>query len=316
MGNRLQPRLVKGVVMVTQACRYSVVMIVAFVLCSNAASQPEMVSVTAGSFIMGYAPSIPSRPEHKVYVDAFFIDRYEVAQGAYSAVMGENPSVTKRGMRDEDIDTPIGKDYPVTRVSWFDAVRYCNARSAAEGLQPCYDVSTWDCDFSKNGYRLPTEAECEYACRAGTSTTYFHGDDANELILYANYWPDSDKYFEAMSEAEKWNKPLPELLPVGQKKPTQWGLYDMLGNVREWCNDWYDPNYYARSPENNPKGPEHGAMKVTRGGSYRDGYTICGHRGSRYPSGKLSLDALVGFRCVRKAEETKDETKGATKGRQ
>ncbi len=302
--------------MVSRNYKYSIVVIFVCALCSHGANRPEMVSVAPGSFIMGYAAAIPSRPEHKIHVDAFFIDKYEVTQGAYGAVMRENPSDTRRGAREDDIDTPIGKDYPVTRVSWFDAVRYCNARSAAEGLQPCYDVSTWECDFSKNGYRLPTEAEWEYACRAGTSTTYFFGNDVNDLIHYANYWPDRDKYFEVMSEAGKWDKPLPKLLPVGQKKPNPWGLYDMLGNVEEWCNDWYDPNYYASSPENNPKGPEYGAMKVTRDGSYRDGYLGCGLRAGRYPSGKRSLNALVGFRCVRKAEEKKGVPNGETKGRQ
>jgi formylglycine-generating enzyme required for sulfatase activity len=266
-----------------------------------------MVHVPAGSFIMGYAPNSSSRPEHKVKVGAFFIDKCEVTQGAYSALMKENPSDTKRGLRKEDIATPIGKDYPVTRVSWFDAVRYCNARSTAEGLQPCYDVSTWDCDFSKNGYRLPTEAEWEYACRAGTSTTYFSGNDVNDLIKYANYWPDEGECNEAMADTGKWDKPLPELLPVGQKKPNPWGLYDMLGNAAEWCNDWYDENYYARSPEKDPKGPEYGAMKVFRGGSYRNAFVICGLRGSNYPLGKYSLSGAIGFRCVRNAKEEKQK---------
>ncbi len=108
-----------------------------------------MVRVPAGSFMMGHVSEWMdnSQPVHKVHVDAFFIDKYEVTQGAYSALMRENPSATKRGLREEppEIDSSsIGKDYPVTRVSWFDAVRYCNARSAAEGLRPCYDVSTWE----------------------------------------------------------------------------------------------------------------------------------------------------------------------------
>ncbi len=283
---------------------------------NHAANRPEMVSVPAGSFIMGYAPNSSSRPEHRVYVEAFFIDKYEVTQGAYSTLMKENPSDTKRGLRKEDVATPIGKDYPVTRVSWCDAVRYCNARSTAEGLQPCYDVSTWECGFNKNGYRLPTEAEWEYACRAGTSTTYFHGEDANTLDLYANYWPDEGKYYEAMGETGKWDKALPELLPVGRRKPNPWGLHDMLGNAAEWCNDWYDENYYARTPENSPGGPEDGAMKVFRGGSYRNAFVICGLRGSNYPLGKYSVSGAIGFRCVRKAKETKGEAVGETKGRQ
>ena len=230
-------------VMVSQDYRYSIVVILAFVLCSHAANQPEMVHVSPGSFIMGCTQGIPERPEHKVHVDAFFIDKYEVTQGAYIALMRENPSDIKRGLREEPpmIDSSsIGKDYPVTRVSWFDAVRYCNARSAAEGLEVCYDASTWECDFSKNGYRLPTEAEWEYACRAGTTTEYFHGEDANALILYANYWKGGETYYEVMAEGQKWDEPLPRLVPVGQKKPNPWGLHDMLGNAEEWCNDWYD----------------------------------------------------------------------------
>jgi formylglycine-generating enzyme required for sulfatase activity len=251
-----------------------------------------------------------SEPVHRVCVDAFFADKYEITQGAYSALMGENPSYTKRGVHEEDIDTWIGEKYPVTRGSWFDAVRYCNARSASEGLQPCYDVSTWECDFSKNGYRLPTEAEWEYACRAGTSNMYFFGSDVNDLIEYANYWSDRDEYHEAMIETGEWTRPLPRVLPVGRKKPNPWGLYDMLGNVAEWCNDWYDEDYYARSPETNPTGPEYGAMKVTRGGSYRSAFVMCADRGANHPLGKRSLSGTTGFRCVRKAEETKEETEG------
>jgi len=285
---------------------------------SHAASTDDMVRVPAGSFMMGHVSEWMenSQPVHKVHVDAFLIDKYEVTQRAYIALMKENPSDTKRGLRKDDVNTPVGKDYPVTRVSWFDAVRYCNARSAAEGLQQCYDVSTWECDFGKNGYRLPTEAEWEYACRAGTSTRYFYGNDVNDLINHANYWSDGGEYREAMIETGKWNRPLPELLPVGQKKPNPWGLYDMLGNAREWCNDWYDRDYYKNSVPNNPYGPEVGGMKVVRGGSYRDVFVICGDRGSNYPSGKRSLNALVGFRCVRNAEETKGETKRQIKGGQ
>jgi hypothetical protein len=129
--------------MVRRTYKCSIVATLALVLCSHAANRPEMVHVSPGSFIMGWPQGIPSRPEHKVHVDAVFIDKYEVTQGAYRALMGENPSDTKRGLHEEPMmidSSSIGDKYPVTRVSWFDAVRYCNARSTAEGLRPCYDV--------------------------------------------------------------------------------------------------------------------------------------------------------------------------------
>lgn len=268
-----------------------------------------MIKIPAGKFMMGSDIGLKEyRPKHEVYIDSFYIDKYETTQAEYTALMKENPTETKK--KKPNLEPPylenvsVGPNYPVSRISWTDAAKYCNARSRNEKLEPCYDENTWECDFTKNGYRLPTEAEWEYACRAGTTTTYYFGDDVNELSKYANYWPDAAKYYEAMADIGIWEKPLPTLQPVGQKKPNSWGLYDMLGNVREWCNDWYDETYYTRSPESNPQGPEKGEYKVTRGGGYIDGNARCYDRSPH----KMDVHwACVGFRCVRNCPANKDE---------
>jgi formylglycine-generating enzyme required for sulfatase activity len=134
-------------------------------------------------------------------------------------------------------------------------------------------------------YRLPTEAEWEYACRAGSTTKYYHGNDASRLGDYAWYF----------KNARKTNR-------VGQKKPNAWGLYDMLGNVEEWCADWYDDSssgsfvvdYYAKSPTDDPKGPSRGQHRVYRGGSFRTDAEHCGSasRGHTGPTGKQGTRGL------------------------
>ncbi len=277
----------------------------------GADSTGMMIKVSAGKYMMGSDNSLEvNLPKHEVYIDSFYIDKYETTQAEYTALMKENPTETKKKKTSQEPpyleNASIGSNYPVSRVSWTDAAKYCNARSIKEKLEPCYDESTWVCDFSKNGYRLPTEAEWEYACRAGATTTYYFGNDSNNIIEYANYWPDAAKYHEAMGDTGIWEKPLPALLPVGQKKPNGWGLYDMLGNVREWCNDWYDEKYYSRSPEKNPRGPEKGEFKITRGSGYIDNGARCFDREAM----ELDLQwACVGFRCVRNCppDEKKNE---------
>src|SRR5436190_12013411 len=128
------------------------------------ATAPNLVRIAAGRFLMGDKAQSDAKP-HEVAVSAFLMDRMLVTQDQYQKVMNENPSRWKAGTN------------PVEQVRWSDAVAFCNKRSELEGLRPCYDLKTWKCNFDNDGYRLPTEAEWEYACRAGTSTAYSFGDD-------------------------------------------------------------------------------------------------------------------------------------------
>ena len=170
-----------------------------------------MVAIPSGNFQMGSLEGGSNeQPIHAVALSAFYMSSTEITQGQFQARMGTNPSYF------------TGDDSrPVENVTWFDAVTFCNMLSTNQGLEPCYNLSTWTCDFSKNGYRLPTEAEWEYACRAGTTTRYHTGDNESNLALAGWYGGNSSS----------------TLHPVAQKQGNPWGLYDMHGNVWEWCND-------------------------------------------------------------------------------
>jgi len=183
------------------------------------------------------------QPQHAVKISQpFSLGMHPVTQGQYEAVMGNNPSKFKGA-----------NDLPVESVSWIDAVTFCNKVSEMEKRTPFYRIDGANVTIVEgNGYRLPTEAEWEYACRAGSATLYPFGDDADKLGEYA--------WYDGNSESKTH--------PVGQKKPNAWGLHDMLGNVWEWCGDWYDETYYASSPGSDPPGPPASAHRVVRGGSW------------------------------------------------
>ena len=163
-------------------------------------------------------------------------------------------------------------------VSWYGAVAYANWRSTRDGRQPCYDLGTWTCDFSKNGCRLPTEAEWEKAARGGVSGWRFPwGDTINHTN--ANYKAngsfvayDTSPYTTSTYHPDFSSDLQPHTSPVGYFAPNGYGLYDMAGNALEWCNDWYASDYYSSSPTNNPRGPSSGSSslccRVIRGGSW------------------------------------------------
>ena len=197
----------------------------------------ELVLIQPGSFMMGDDKGdAEEKPVHKVTISKpFYMGKFEVTQEQWQAVMGANPSHFK------------GAKNPVDRVSWEACqtfIKKLNEKFAASGVT----------------FALPTEAQWEYACRAGSSTrdTAF-GDSEAELAEYA--------WFEGNAGGKTH--------PVGQKKPNAWGLYDMHGNVWEWCADWYDGNYYKESPAIDPTGPTAVTSRVLRGGSWSDPAPYC-----------------------------------------
>jgi len=234
-----------------------------------------MIELPGGSFTMGNPKGAVDETPHQVSVSPFCVDKYKVSQEEYEKVMHENPARWK------------GKKNPVEQVRWSDAVRYCNARSRLEGLKPCYDLKTWECDFAANGYRLPTEAEWEYAARAGTKTKYFFGQKSTKLKHYA--WFKRNARHRAR--------------PLGQKLPNPWGLHDVYGDVWEWCHDIYGRDYYQASPQKDPRGPEKGDSRVLRGGSWNSSEKKCCST-FRYSEDPGYTDPcfgydIYGFRCVR-----------------
>ncbi|MDR3333489.1 MAG: formylglycine-generating enzyme family protein [Treponema sp.] len=212
--------------------------------------------IQGGTFMMGSPASEASRNsnevQHQVTVSSFFMGKYEVTQREYQAVMGTNPSFFK------------GDNLPVEKVSWFEAVEYCNARSRKEGLTPAYTISgsgdsrtvTWNRNV--NGYRLPTEAEWEYACRAGTTTPFSTG--SNITTNQANY--DGNNPYNGNAKGTYREK----TTAVDSFAANVWGLYDMHGNVWEWCWDWYGS--YSSGAQTDPVGASSGTYRVLRGGSW------------------------------------------------
>jgi formylglycine-generating enzyme required for sulfatase activity len=243
------------------------------------ASGIEMVAIPGGWFEMGGNADEPDQQRHKVFVSPLVIDKYPVTQQEYEKRMGSNPSHWKE------------PENPVEQIRWRDAAAYCNARSRAEGLQLAYDPKTWQCDFESDGYRLPTEAEYEYALRAGTTTDFFFGDSPADLPRHA--------WFKANSTRGPH--------PVGKKPANPWGLFDMVGNIWEWCNDDYQEDYYKESPDHDPRGPARGEGRVVRGGYWnsKPDELRSAYRNYIPPAYAdicfaKDINGQVGFRCVRR----------------
>jgi formylglycine-generating enzyme required for sulfatase activity len=187
----------------------------------------------------------------------------EVTQAQYKAVVGNNPAwFSAAGGGRETVAGQASDSYPVENVSWLDATQYCDRLSKKDGLAPYYDVSGQR-DVVRgargSGYRLPTEAEWEFACRAGTSTKYSFESDPSKLGEYAWY---------SHNSSDKTHN-------VGEKLPNAFGLHDMHGNVWEWCWDSHDDGYYRYSPPADPRGPPRASDRVARGGGWANGPSYC-----------------------------------------
>ena len=251
----------------------------------------KMIYIKGGSFIIGNKEDYNKNEikYYNIFVNDFWISNYEITQMEWQEVMGNNPSRHK------------GELLPVDNVNWYDAVEFCNKKSIKEGLSPCYiidkqktddnnlnyrDELKWIviCDFTKNGYRLPTEAEWEYAAKGGVKSMGYEYSGSNDLYDVGWFYENSDK----------------ESHIVGQKLANELDLYDMSGNVYEWCWDWYDI-YDEEGNRSNSKGPAQGKFRIIRGGCMNNKEDECCsfNRTRKPPYENLSK---YGFRVARKAE--------------
>ncbi|MFC1734626.1 formylglycine-generating enzyme family protein [Candidatus Hydrogenedentota bacterium] len=300
----------------------------------------DMVTIPAGTFTMGRANSgddatygeSDELPRHEVYLDSYQIGKYEVTNAEYTNILNwalgngyietyDATTVTSYGQELIDLDTAYCQvryseerfivesrdsysmeDHPVVAVSWYGAIAYCNWLSRANDLVPCYNTSTWRCDFTRNGYRLPTEAEWERAAAWSGSKHWIYG-----------YQNDYFSQTRANSNDEEYANPLnlsayPYTTPIGyyngmnsgtSNSPSPVGCYDMSGNVTEWCYDWYDGNYYNQSPENNPTGPTSDSYRILRGGAWVSSFHHYARSANRLANYPTYSHNYVGFRLSR-----------------
>lgn len=252
----------------------------------------EMVRIPSGTFLMGSNPNdqwsqFDEKPQHKVAITRpFFLGKFEITQGQYFEVMGKKPWKQQGKVEREN-----WKELPLESVSWLGAIEFCNQLSKKSGLPPYYQIKG-DTVIIRggNGYRLPTEAEWEYACRADSETAWSFGNDpklADDFAWHAE---------NAKGHAH----------PVGKKKPNAFGLFDMHGNVSEWCWDRYDPSFFSKSPVANPLGSGHGVTRIHRGGSWNH------HRKQARSASRSTLGMFYGqtgmrMTGLRVARDLKDE---------
>ncbi len=278
-------------------------------------SEPGPVSgdfalIPAGLFFMGDSAGggwSDEQPVHLVYVGEFYMEKYEVTKLLWDEVRTWGMS------RGYSMATGDGKgvNHPVYNVSWYDAVKWCNARSEREGLMPCYTVNgavyrsgssdNVACNWNAGGYRLPTEAEWEKAARGGWwGERYPWGD----LISHgqANYH--SSGFYHGNLSGNSGYHPLyatgewPFTSPVGSFLPNDYDLYDVSGNVEEWCWDWFSGDYYGVSPDQNPSGPPTGSLRVLRGGGWNYDASTC-RVAYRFFSSPDQASKDMGFRVAR-----------------
>jgi sulfatase modifying factor 1 len=224
--------------------------------------EPRLIAIPEGSFLMGSDSGQEcERPVHRVWINAFALATTQVTNAEYEFFLRATNGEFPPNWQDPNFNHP---QQPVVAVSWFQASQYCE----------------WLASKASRPYRLPTEAEWERAVRGGLEQKQFSwGDDSPQFLPdYATRWQTG-----------------PE--PVAHYAPNAFGLYDIGDNVHEWCSDWYDPDYYAASPDRNPRGPEHGTRKASRGGSWRHQVKVarCSARSSIPPEFQY---ADYGFRVA------------------
>ena len=264
---------------------------------------PGFIFVQGGSFTMGDTRGKGCEDELPTHIDtlnSFYIGKFEVTQKEFSKYMAPDikPDTTWT------IKYGLGANYPAYNVSWYAILKYCNLRSVKEELAPCYRIggstnpndwgsiptfkdSIWDaviCDWNANGYRLPTEAEWEYAARGATNEPdyLYSGSDKIEYVAW---------YLDNSEDTSH---------PVGEKKDNSIGIYDMSGNIWEWCWDRYSDSYYRSSPRNNPVGPSSGLSRVFRGGGWNYNASLC-RVANRADGAPYESYIFVGFRVCRSA---------------
>ena len=272
----------------TKSTRMIALMLCVLVVHLIYSQEIEMVPIRGGTFTMGSPANEPSRnndeTQHQVTISPFYMSKYAITQAEYEAVVGENPSRFKQE----------GANLPVENISWFDAIEFCNSLSELEGLTPAYTITgtgngrvvAWNRDG--NGYRLPTEAEWEYACRAETTTAFNTGSNITDE--QANYDGTSPYNNNASGIYRR------KTTPVGSFSANEWGLCDMHGNMWEWCWDWY--GNYPSGAQTDPMGPASGTYRVLRGGAWFDGgrHLRSASRFNYIPSNR---NYFFGFRVVR-----------------
>jgi sulfatase modifying factor 1 len=234
----------------------------------------DMVIIPSGSFLMGSNDGEDDeRPIHNVLIDSFCLGKHEITQKQWVDLMETRPWQKVEYVRE-------GDNFPAVNINWYDVKHFIRKLN----------------HISKEHFRLPTEAEWEYACRAGTTSKFSHGSLKMGLSQYAWYYDNAFKKDEMYAHE------------VGTRKPNKWGVYDMMGNVYEWCSDWYRRNYYNKSPVHNPPGALYGKCKAVRGGDWARTDYFLRVASRRYYSPHYK-DINMGFRLAKGIEKKKKQNK-------